>query len=291
MLRHLETCTIAGLLLAVSSSCPLRASTAYAYSADNVTVSMSGGTQFNLQTSIAVNRSSMSNFGTDRDSGATDPMQTFVGPTLTQPPENSFGPFGAQGPGYSRADTQILGTSVDDMAGKNVAEAYITFPGNASDFALDKFTFGYSASGNTPITITINANPNMIVTTTGDGSAEAAMAFAVNIYDHTTHALLLSWFPDGNPVGDTMLNAGSVSHVADPFNLNGEINCSGNCSNSYMPGMSQWTLSYKGAAGEQYDITAGWYEDVNVAIPEPASLGLAGGALILIGLALRRTRR
>lgn len=277
-----------GLLLAVSMAYPLRASTAYAYSENNASISFSNGTATNLQ-SLASNTSSFSGFGTSTQSDPLDPLQTKVGPGPF-PGENSFGPQGPGGLGYSRADTLISSATLDGLGGENVAEAYRTSPGSASDLAYDKFTFGLTATvANQPISITILASPNMHVTTTGDGVAEAVVVFAVNIYDHATGRLLLAWFPDGNALSDFTLNAGSVSGVEDPYNLNAEIDCAGTCDKSYsVPGINQWTLSYLGAPGQNYDVIAGWEEVVNVAItPEPASLGLAGGALVLFGLALR----
>jgi hypothetical protein len=283
----------AGSLLAVSTGSPLRASTAYAYSANNVFVGFDNGTVVNPLTSAALTSSSFSGFGTSTHPGPTDPPQAKTGPGPF-PPENSFGPQGPVGQfGYSRADTEINSATVDDLAGANVAEAYLTAPGNASDIAIDSFTFGLTATvANQPISITILASPSMQVTTTGDGFAQANIYFSVSIDDHTTHALLLAWAPNGNPLHDTTLNAGSVSSVEDPYSLNNQIACSGNCSNSYAPsGINQWTLSYEGTVGELYDVTVRWYETVNVAIPEPASLGLTSGALILLGLALSRSRR
>jgi hypothetical protein len=131
----------------------------------------------------------------------------------------------------------------------------------------------------------------MQVTTTGDGTAQANIYFTVNIYNHANGVLLMTWFPDGNPLADFTLNAGSVSGVEDPYDLNAEISCSGNCSQSYSPsGINEWTLSYLGAPGQTYDVIAGWEETVNVAIPEPASLGVSATALILFLLAGRSGR-
>jgi hypothetical protein len=277
------------VLLAVSTSYPLRASTAYAYSMDDVGLGFSNATLVGDLTSFASNSSSFSNFGTSTHSGPLDPAETTVGPGPF-PGQNSFGPEGQVGLGYSRADTEITSTDIDALGGENVAEAYLTAPGNASDLAYDKFGFGVTPTvANQPISITIFADPNMQVTTTGDGVAEADIALAVNIYN-ADGQLLLAWFPDGNPLGDFTLNAGSVSGVEDPFTLNADIDCSGNCDKSYAPGgINEWTLSYEGAG--PYYVTVGWEEGVNVAIPEPASLALTGGALILLGLARKRSRR
>jgi hypothetical protein len=278
----------AGLLLAFLPICPLRASTAYAYSENNASISISNGTTPGI-TSLASNTSTFSGFGTDQQSGPLDPPETKVGPGPF-PGENSFGPQGPGGLGFSRADTLISSATLDGMGGENVAEAYRTNPGSASDVALDRFRFVLTPTvANQPITITILASPNMRVTTTGDGMARANIDFAVNIFDSTTHALLLAWFPDGSPLSDFTLNAGSVSSVEDPFNLNAEITCSGTCDQSYsIPGINEWTLSYLGAPGQKYDVIAGWDETVNVLItPEPASLGLTGIALILFRLMWR----
>jgi hypothetical protein len=282
------------LLLAVSAAYPLRASTAYGYSANNVFVGFDNGTVVNPLTSLASNTSSFSGAGTATHSGPTDPTQTKAGPG-PYPGENSFGPQGQVGQfGYSRADTEINSATVDDLAGANVAEAYLTNPGAASDLAYDQFQFGLTPTvANQPISITIFANPSMQVTTTGDGSAQANLEFVVNIYNHATNALLLRWFPDGDPLHDTTLNAGSIFGVEDPYSLNAGLSCSGNCSMTYDPGspfnLNEWTLSYEGATpGLQYDVSVTWVESVNVAIPEPASLGLTGAALILLGMAFKK---
>jgi hypothetical protein len=178
------------------------------------------------------------------------------------------------------------------MAGQNVAEAYLTNPGAASDIAVNSFTFGLKPTvADEPLSIAIFANPSMQVTTTGDGSAKANIYFSIAIGDAKTGAVLLVWAPNGNPLGDTTLNAGSTSGIEDPYSLNAQIDCTGNCSKTYAPsGINEWTLSYEGAPGQQYDVTVRWYETVNVSIPEPASMALTGGALLLVSLALRRKR-
>jgi hypothetical protein len=197
-----------------------------------------------------------------------------------------------KGPGYSRADTEIEGTTIGALDGQNVAEAYRTTPGSASDLAFDGFEFGITPTvADQPISIEVFANPNMQVATTGDGTAQANIYLSVTISDHATGATLLTWAPNGTLDDFTLVGGGAVSAQEDPYSLNTGINCSGTCSKSYAPGFNSWDLSYEGAAGEQYDVLVRWSETVSVTIPEPASLGLTGGALIFFGLVLKRRRR
>src|SRR6185503_7583292 len=124
---RLVIATIAALVLQLALPAAVHAVPVYAFSRDEIT-------NFGFASSgvLTYDASHFAQFGTfgenshprGTETGSSDLPQSRVGPGGF-PAENTFGPHGATGSGYARADTRPLASG-----GANVAEAYRTTPGS-----------------------------------------------------------------------------------------------------------------------------------------------------------------
>lgn len=280
--------SLALALIAAPSSA--HASMAYAYAYDSMrSLSFDGSVHMGDDTTTSHNTAQFSGYGKADKSDPIDAQQAFVGPGA-RPGENDFSKkLGTIGQ-FSRSDSQIV---MNDHQTFNVAEGYRTSPGSGLATGETDWQFTLKQTDVNGILFKFSLAPSMQVETkvTDMGAGAIAQLVASLTLTDNTGKVVMSWKPNGNTAtsaeGALTVNAGSVSNIKDPFNVNKDLFCAGDCGPIFYqpPATTQdYQIQYDGGVNSVFNVDLHLIEHTEVYIDEPggvAAIGLGMGLLLI----------
>ena len=120
--------------------------------------------------------------GFEAHTGIVDADQSYVGPPGTRPVENMLNSKGMTTPDYSRGDALALGNGVITTA--NVAELYLTTPGNASAAGSWSLSGPFTVSIAGPASLSFNFLNILTVESTGPAGDTVQANYSYNLSLH-----------------------------------------------------------------------------------------------------------
>jgi len=204
--------------------------------------------------------------GSDAHAATFDALQSYIGPALTAPPQNTYTPKGQVNPDYTRGDalvdSPVLGTH-------NVAETFLTHPGNNSSSGAWSVTAPLTVTSSGAVSTSFAYTNQLTVTHTSAPGDTVQASYSYNLtIQNSSGTVVFSSAP-------TAVN-GSLALIAP-----GALSA---------PGAGTVTVTSGVLPTGSYIFTITGTETVfaNI-VPEPASCLLIAGALI--SFASRRRQR
>ena len=261
----------AALALLIGLAGEARAGSLYAYSVQETnTYVFSGGTVGLISPLSSTSTASTgSPPGSESHTGILDALQSYAGPALGRPAENTFTPIGMTTPDYARGDA--LMTLTPGFTTHNVAETYFTGIGNAAGSGSWAVSAPITLSAAGAVTLSFNYTNNItLAIAAASGSLAADYTYTFTIRD----------------------SLGSVVFSSSPNALNTalSLNAPGSIA---LPGSGTISITSGTLAAGTYtgSLQGSEHVFVNSAVPEPSSCILLGSGVVVTLVALRIRRR
>jgi hypothetical protein len=207
--------------------------------------------------------------GSESNTGTLDVGQSYVGPAIGRPAENTFTPVGLSLPDYVRGDA--LTTPLPIFTTNNVAEAFFTGSGNAAGSGSWAVTAPISLSAAGTLSLTFHYTNDLALAITGPapGSVAADYNYTVTIRD----------------------SSGAVVYTASPDVVNNALSLIAPGAID-LPGSGILTITSGVLTAGTYtgSIQGSEHVFVDSAVPEPSSAVLLG-VPVAIAICVLVTRR